>query len=51
MTCRFTSGSVSYGEMGYLLNAMFGGSAALVKLVSIVELILAGGIGEVWNRV
>lgn len=35
----------------YSLYAVFGGSAALVKLISVVELILAGGIGEVWHRV
>ena len=35
----------------YSLYAVFGGSTALVELISIVELILAGGIGEVWHRV
>lgn len=35
----------------YSLYAVFGRSAALVELVSIVELVLAGGIGEVWHRV
>lgn len=35
----------------YSLYAVFGGSAALVELVSIVEFILAGGIGEIWHRV
>lgn len=35
----------------YSLYAVFGGSAALVELISIIELILAGGVGEVWHRV
>lgn len=43
---------VQWGEVArYSLYAVFGGSAALVELVSIVELILAGGIGEVWHGV
>lgn len=33
------------------LHAVFGGRGALVELVGVVELILAGGIGEVWHRV
>jgi len=39
------------GVILYSLYAVFGGSVALVELVSIVELILAGGIREVWHRV
>lgn len=39
------------GAEGYILYVVFGGSAALVELISIVELILTGGIGEVWHRV
>lgn len=39
------------GQEGHVLYVVFGGSAALVELVSIVELILAGGVGEVWHRV
>lgn len=39
------------GGEQYSLCAVFGGRAALVELVSIVELILTGGIGEVWHRV
>lgn len=39
------------GAKGYILYVVFGGSAALVELISIVELILTGGIGEVWHRV
>lgn len=39
------------GVILYSLYAVFGGSAALVELISIVELILAGRIGEVWHRV
>lgn len=47
MQCRQQRGWVIL----YSLYAVFGGSAALVKLISVVELILAGGIGEVWHRV
>lgn len=39
------------GEAGYILYVVLGGSAALVELISVVELILAGGVGEVWHRV
>lgn len=39
------------GAKGYILYVVLGGSAALVELISIVELILTGGIGEVWHRV
>lgn len=51
---RFTLCGVGCMEVGvilYSLYAMFGGSAALVKLISVVELILAGGIAEVWHWV
>lgn len=50
----FSLCSTDYREVGgeqYSLCAVFRGRAALVELVSIVELILAGGIGEVWHRV
>ena len=46
MQCQLHGGVILYS-----LYAVFGGGAALVKLISIVELILAGGIGEVWHRV
>lgn len=35
------------GAVRYSLYAVFGGSAALVKLVSVIEFILTGGVGEV----
>lgn len=35
----------------HVLYVVFGGGAALVELVGVVELILAGGVGEVWHRV
>lgn len=38
-------------EERHRLYVVFGGSAALVELVGVVELILAGGVGEVWHRV
>lgn len=40
-----------FGGEGHVLYVVFGGSGALVELVSVVELILAGGVGEVWHRV
>lgn len=47
MQCWLPGGWVTL----YSLYAVFGGSTALVKLISIVELVLAGGVGEVWHRV
>lgn len=39
------------GGGGYSLYAVFGGGAALVELVRIVEFIFAGRIGKVWHGV
>lgn len=38
-------------EVRHSLYAVFGRSVALVKLISVIKLILAGRVGEIWHRV